>query len=326
MRSTFLHRKRRAVALLGVAALAATLAACATSTPGSNDSPGAGSTEQLKVLVTPTLDSLAAYVAKEKGYFADEGLDVEIGVGQGGKAISDALLAGEAQIGIVNYGSLISGAVNGLPLTLVSPLTLGGTDDFSIWVQPDSGIDTVADLKGKKIGVIATGSLADLLVNVQLAAAGLSASDVTYVTVPAPNFVSALTGGQVDAILMDVLTALQAKHEGAKLLTSAFVGESKLLPLGGFAAGNTWLASHPDVSAKFTAAIVKAGKLIDSDPSVVDDIIPTVTTVTADQLPELTLPTWATDQSVSDLQRVADIMYKYGMLSAPFDVSTIVAK
>lgn len=329
MKSTIQHNRGLASVLLLVGALVATLTGCAPAPASSPDSSGGDADAPPRIainaLVVPTFDSLVAYVAEEEGYFDKQGLDVTINVGAGGKAIIDALLAGDAQVGIANYATLISGATNGLPLSVVAAATVGAEDDFQLWTMPDSGIDSLSDLAGRTIGVIATGSIADLLVDVQLASVGLASSDVTYVAIPTPNFVSALTSKQVDAVFMPSLTALQAEQEGGKYLSPGFSGESELLPVAGFVANNSWISEHPDVPARFEAAILEAAQHLADDPGIATELIPTFTSVTADQVPDLALPTWASSLTAEDVERVADLMLEYGQLSQPFDASIILA-
>lgn len=321
-------RTRLAAAVAGVVVGGLVLSGCAAGSSPSSESSDAStdSVESLSMLVVPGPDSAIAYVAKQEGFFEKHGLDVDVTVGQGGAAIAAALQSGGADIGILNYVSLFSGAANGLPLSIVAPDSLGGRVDPGLYVMKNSGISDVADLKGKNVGVISTGSISDLLTNVQLEAAGLSASDVTYVSVPVPTAVAALTGGQVDAMFLDQPSSLQATNEGAVRLFSGFSGEAADLPIGGYIASNTWIADHSGTIKKFRAAIAEAVAANKADPKLAASVVPTYTAITAEQMPDIVMPTFADSLDIDALQRVPDLMQKYGLLDKKIDASSIVAK
>ena len=317
-----------ALSLAGVLVGTLALSGCTSdSSPSPESAPTTSdSVESLSLLVVPGPDSAIAYVAKEEGFFEKHGLDVEVTVGQGGAAIAAALQSGGADIGILNYVSLFSAAANGLPLSIVAPDSLGGRVDPGLYVMEGGSISDVGDLKGKNVGVISTGSISDLLTNVQLEGAGLSPSDVTYVSVPVPTAVAALTGGQVDAMFLDQPSSLEATSEGAVRLFSGFSGAAADLPIGGYIASNAWIADNADTIEKFRAAIKEAVAANEADPELAASMVPTYTAITAEQMPDIVMPTFVDSLDMDELQRVPDLMLKYGLLEKAFDASSIVAK
>jgi NitT/TauT family transport system substrate-binding protein len=104
--------------LLLVASLAS-LAACGTSTPNAAQ-------EKIKVRMqlkwVPQAQFMGFYVAAEKGYYADEGLDVELLPG-GPDIIADAQVSsGAAEFGMASFNSLISYQAQGYPLVSLAQL------------------------------------------------------------------------------------------------------------------------------------------------------------------------------------------------------------
>src|SRR5215831_5450541 len=101
-------------------------------------------------VVSRTIFYLPAWTAIEQGFFKQEGLDVRIEVYDGSDKISDDLRAGTKQIGITSIENLIAEAYKGGRLKVVAG-TAQRPPHFII-AQPE--IKSLADLKGKTIGVV----------------------------------------------------------------------------------------------------------------------------------------------------------------------------
>ena len=137
------------------------------------------------------------FVAQEKGFFKEEGLDVEF-VKTDWDGLRDGLGLGrfDANYTLIMY--LLKPIEQGLDVKIT-----GGIHAGCLRVQTgvDSEIKTAADLKGKKIGIPTMGSPPFLFTSRVLHAAGLDpATDVEWVTVGADVMAIALENGQVDAI------------------------------------------------------------------------------------------------------------------------------
>ena len=146
--------------------------------------------------------SLPTFVAQEKGFFAEEGLKVELIPFNSGSAITDALIAGRID---ANCGSSMTGhwfAAQVAPDRFKIFLTLGvkpGKKDrsFVVVVKKDSPIKNLKGLKGKKVGTYpgATSvALARAVIRTQI-----DPEEVIFTQVPPPNMVPALAADQIDA-------------------------------------------------------------------------------------------------------------------------------
>lgn len=322
-----LNLRRRAVVPVVLVGLLMSLVACSSSDSSSGSS-SQGSVSGLKtvtVQVPPVTGSAIVYLAKEQGLFEKEGLDVQITVGQGGAAIAAALQAGSTNLAQANHVSMISGVSNNLPVQFVTEGTRGPKGTSGLVVAGDSPIQSGADLKGKKIGVVATGSVSDLTTNARLAEFGLTPSDVTYVNVPVANLISSVSSGQVDAVWLDEPITSNAISQGDRLVLDAFDGTTAELAVGGYYATADWAAENPGILKSFTAAIAAAAKVANDDPTKTRAVIPTFTTLTADQVSSMTMPIFVDKSDTSKVQAVSDLMSKYGLLQSPVDVSQHVA-
>jgi NitT/TauT family transport system substrate-binding protein len=151
-------------------------------------------------------------IASSRGYFKQQGLDVDIGVYSGGAKALQALLGGSADIVAGAYSNTITMAVRGQKI--VSFVTQAVCPGFVFGVTKASHdkIKTYADLKGKRIGVSSPGSSFHMGVNYLLSKAGLKPEDVSIIGVGSSSgAIAAARSGQVDALMTNdpVATVLQ---------------------------------------------------------------------------------------------------------------------
>jgi NitT/TauT family transport system substrate-binding protein len=141
---------------------------------------------------------------------------------------------------------------------------------------------TVADLKGKKIGVTAPGSSTNVMVNFILAKAGLKPSDVSIIGVgAAQGAVAAMRAGQIDAIsnLDPVITLLQRSGDLKVVSDTRIVAESEKvfggpMPAGCLYAPQTFIDKNRNTTQALANALVRANKWIQAAGPA--DIIKTV--------------------------------------------------
>jgi len=312
------HLPRLAPLLGASVALTLLAAGCTSGEATASKSDGAPST--IKVQVPPVTDVAPIYLAKKNGLFERQGLNVEVTVGQGGSAIAAALQSGGTDIGFVNYVSAFSGIAHQLPISLVNEGTLGTPKNFGLVVPNNSDIMSTADLKGKTIGVISTGSVSDLTTNVQLTAAGLTPSDVKYVNVPLPNLLSAV-GTQVDAVSLAEPTLTKALTQGNRLVLDAYTGPIAGMPIAGYFSTSEFAAGHADLLQRFADVIATQSQTANGDQASVRAILPTYTAIDATQATAITLPQFAPKTDAARVQNVADLMVKYGLLQTPVNVT-----
>ncbi len=142
-------------------------------------------------------DHAPLFVALEKGYFADAGLDVEL-IAPGNPNDPPKLVsAGKADLAVSYQPQLHILVGAGLPLMRVG--TLVATPLNALVVAGDGPVRSLADLKGAKIG-FSVGGFEDALLRAMLATVGLTLDDITLVNV---NFSlsPSLLSGQVDAVI-----------------------------------------------------------------------------------------------------------------------------
>src|SRR5687768_5238853 len=197
-----------------IEALAATLLGAALVAGGTAN---AQALEKRKITIAVGGKSLFYYlpltVAERKGYFKDEGLEVEIPGFPGGARALQALVGGSADMVSGAYEHTINMVAKKQPIKAV---VLQAKYSSIVLVLPKdkaAKYKSARDLKGLKVGVTAPGSSTNMFVNNLLAKDGLKPTDVSIVGVGAGSgAVAAMEKGEIDAIsnLDPVITQLES--------------------------------------------------------------------------------------------------------------------
>lgn len=139
-----------------------------------------------------------ATLAKELGYFKEEGLDVNIVPGQSSAATVQLLLTGRADVGVAQPDPVVIQRANAnIPLVSFYAVSRRGTSVFI--VKPDSAIQTLKDVKGKKVGVADLGAGSVNYLKSRLGKEGMTIKDVQLIATGygTPGY-EALKNGVVD--------------------------------------------------------------------------------------------------------------------------------
>jgi len=137
------------------------------------------------------------FTAKAKGYYKDEGLDVEILRGSGSGDTVKRIVSGQGSAGTADFATMVGARVTeGVKVRGISAYFRRSSN--SIFVRANSGIDSIKDLRGKKVGTT-PGNSHFVLWPIVAANAGIPADSVTWVTMDGSALGPALISGQLDA-------------------------------------------------------------------------------------------------------------------------------
>ena len=202
-------RSLRVLALGMVTALL--VSACgggATPAGGTSPSPSAAAkaacqSKKITIAVPvtpPNVVHLTPYVANEFGYFKDENLTVELIRFEGGVGSLRASASGAIDLAGTSSEPVIDAIANGAEVKVV--YSYAPNVDVSFAVGPN--VKTLADLKGKKMGVQEPGGFADVMTRIVLKTAGISDKDVTFVQTTTAGRVQQLTSGATDTAVLHI--------------------------------------------------------------------------------------------------------------------------
>ena len=212
-----------------------------------------------QAISTPDFGYLPTYVARAKGFFTDERLDLKIIVVNSRVSVP-ALITNEVHFGVA--GPSITAALRGAPLKAI--YFNYNTSTFQFTVRPE--IRSTADLKGKTIAISSPGATNDLATRLILAKLGLDpVRDVKFIAIgDAKARVIAMDQGQVAAAANNPDIAADLVRKGYRILMHS--GEVFPVPFSGTAVNEKLIRENPDLIKRWLRAHLKAIVLIRQRP------------------------------------------------------------
>jgi NitT/TauT family transport system substrate-binding protein len=205
-------------------------------------------------------------IARDRGFFREEGLEVEFVFMKAIQTVQ-AMLAGGVDFGTAT-GTAVSAAVNGADVRVIFALT--DKPSFDMIALPS--ITSVQQMRGKKLGISAPGSLTEILARQifivnkipldQVAMLPLGTSDVTYV---------ALKAGTIDATMLQVPQNFIAQDEGYRKIAAG--ADVYRAVQGGLTTTKAVISERPEVITRVIRATQKSLRLIRTDKKFAIDFI-----------------------------------------------------
>jgi len=243
--------------------------------------------EKKKITIAVGGKSLFYYlpltVAERKGYFKDEGLEVEIPDFPGGARALQALVGGSADMVSGAYEHTINMAAKKQPIKAVVLQAKYSSIVLLLPKDKAAKYNSAKDLKGLKIGVSAPGSSTNMFVNNLLAKEGLKPSDVVIVGVGVGSgAVAAMEKGEIDALsnLDPVITQLEATGKFAAVADSRTEKGMKDIYGGDYHASviyiqEEFVKKNPNTVQAVVNAMVRANRWIaKATPQEIVDLMP----------------------------------------------------
>jgi len=307
---------KRRIAAMGAALIAVTaLTGCAG---GSDGDGGEGGDKTVNVGIVQLPIFAPIYVAEAKGYFEDEGLDVNL---ENVKSGQDAIpLASSGKLDVVAAGfaaGMFSAISTGLDVKVVGSMGVAGAEGAdepasALIVRKelfDSGeITSVADLKGHKVGALGgEAATSAYYTTIALEEEGLSATDVEFVNLSSPDIPAGLKSGGIDAAFVSAPFWNQAIDDGiAEELWTTPEGTSGT----GVIYGGEFASS--DAAQPFFDAMARAAQDLQGDDRYSEEnlkIIGDATGQTPEQVSSVPLYFWEPDlnplpDQLSSMERI----------------------
>lgn len=287
--------------------------------------------EKVKIGHLQVVPSLPTYVAMEKGYFAEEGLEVELIPFQSGTDIIDALVAGRIDANcmsaITGHWFAAQGAPDKFKIFLVYAADSNVDNTMTLVVKKDSPMQGIKDLAGKKVGTFpgATSvALARAVFRTQL-----DPEQVVFQEIPPANMVGALQAGQIDAFFSPEPFGMMAVYQGIGryLIKSpcTLLGLKKGIVGGAFSFSAKFLQERPEVAKKVKAAIEKGVDFIKTNEQEARSFLPKYTPLVPPVAARIPFEKWI---KIKDLdkkapQRYFDLLYKEGAYQQKVDTKAL---
>ena len=203
-------------------------------------------------VIAPTQANV--WVAKEIGFFAKHGLDVDLVLLVGAPLAVTALVSGETPIVHAGASAVVTSNLQGSGAVLVA----GGASRFPYVLFVTDEIKRVEDLKGKKFGVSRIGGADNAAAITVLNNFGVKETDVTYVQAGSiPARLAAMQTNALQATLLQAPETLRAKEIGLRPLLD-FTKLDVEWQLNGVATTREFIRKKPDTVRRFVRAYVEA--------------------------------------------------------------------
>jgi NitT/TauT family transport system substrate-binding protein len=248
------------------AALAVLMAALTAAVAFSGCGSGGKATRVVRVgFLRNDLHQLAYYVAREKGFFTEQGLDVrEGGAFNAGPEEMSAFSAGDLDIGYVGAAPVVTFV--GQQMADVKIVAQANQIGSSILLRPGLDAEDVTALKGRTIAIPGQSTVQDFLLNMALEKAGVDVTEVRKIVVKPPEMPTALASGQIDAaVVWQPYPAMTVAQNQARILEN-----SQQIwphhPCCMVVADTRFIDKDPDAVKRFVAAHEKATQYIRDNP------------------------------------------------------------
>lgn len=283
--------------------------------------------------VTHSVFYAPQYVALSQGFFAEEGLQVELINGGGADKVMTAVVSGQSDIGLAGPEASIYVYNQGKAdhTQIIAQLT---KRDGSFLVGRTESPFSWEDLRGKTIIGGRKGGVPEMTLEYVLRQNGLTPGvDVTVDTSVQFNMMAgAFTGGQGDYVALFEPTATQVEAAGQGYVLTSIGQESGEIPYTAYFANVSWLRENADTAQRFVNAIAKAQKWVaeHTDREVAQAIIDQFPDTSLDELEAVTarhrqIDAWNATPVMEQhaLERLETVMEQAGELSraewVPFD-------
>lgn len=306
------------------------------------DKPAAAPLKKVKIQLkwVPQAQFAGIFVAKEKGFYEEEGLDVEIIPGGPDVVIEQQVVNGAAEIGVTSFDSLLVNRDNGLPLVSVAQVLQKSSYRFV--ASKESGIDSPAKMKGKKVGMW-TGSQ-QFQVLAFMEKNGLDPKkDVELVKqgFTMDQFFNKQLDVAVSTIYNEYHVVLESGVKEEDLYVYDFEDAGVGMLEDTLIVKDEWLKNNRDIAVKAIKATMKGWNYaIANQAESVDIVMSAVTegsttkehqTTMMMEMAKLVKPEGFTDAQVGSfvddaVQRTVDIAVKYGLIKKEPDLASAIDK
>jgi NitT/TauT family transport system substrate-binding protein len=313
-------RPRRAFLSLVTAGLLMAVSGCSLLS-GSGDAGAPGHERAtIRLGTIPIVDLAPVYIALKKGYFRDEGVDVQLKTIQGGAAGIPSLVNGELDVTFGNWVSFLAAQAKGAAdLKFVADGYRGKPGMFLIMAPADGTVKSAKDLAGKKIAVNTRGNVAELAVRAALTAQQVDLGGVQFPELAFPDMQAALQRKDIDAALVvEPFITRAVQQIGAVPVLDTMTGDVAELPIGGYATSAKFAQSNPATLDAFRRALIKAQRDA-ADRTEVESVITEYAKVDAVTAAQLHLGAYPSGIDVERLRGVVELMRSNGMLDGNVD-------
>lgn len=249
-----------AIMALGLVAAVVALAIWATRDPATKIS---GPPAKIRLGTIPAELSALIWIAEDRGYFLENGLDVTTSVYEAGAIAIKDFRADKLDMITAGEFVFVVNSFHRHDMKIIA--TIDGYDSLKVIARNDRGIERLSDLKGKRVGVL-KGSQAEFCLARLLVLNGISSQDVQVVDLSPTQQISAIENGTIDAALAWEPYAQKLKDVlGGKAI--GFPAQSGMELYWTLICREHMIKTRPLVLQRFLAALIQAEEFLAAKPA-----------------------------------------------------------
>jgi taurine transport system substrate-binding protein len=229
--------------------------------------------QDAKIKVTmgwqPTMNGARFFIAEAEGLFAKEGLELNLVKFTAGPPFFAAFQSGSIDVGFLGFQPAVTAVAQGIPVKIVAVENDAGGAEGLV-ARQDSGIKSLADLRGKKVAT-RRGSSAHTALLTGLQVGGLKESDIQLIDLDVTALLPAFRKGDIDAAWYWEPWMGLLKREGGHVVAT---DRDIKLPVGiVWVARAAWLKDNQEAMQRLLRVLDKAAMRIREDPQVVAKLV-----------------------------------------------------
>jgi NitT/TauT family transport system substrate-binding protein len=286
---------------------------------------GAAAAELQKISVgyVPVADFAPLFIAKDKGFFEQHGLDVTLTKILLASNVPGALVAGSLDIGMGTPPMLLVTSESGLDFQAIAAVSRLEKDNpfVSLIARPASNIKDAADLKGKKLGVPGFNSSMDISIRKWLMDRNVQPSEVNFVEAIFPQMHDLLAGGQLDAAIVLEPFRTRILKDGTGVNVRDFFADLNPDAIAAiWMAKADWIKAHGDIVAGFRAGLAQGIADLQANPPEFEAIQMKYLGFASPARPD-----WSLKVTKEDLAFFADMSKQVGLIHQPPQLDKLIA-
>jgi NitT/TauT family transport system substrate-binding protein len=274
----------------------------------------------IRAAYIPVVTWLPAWVAKEKGFFANHGLEVTLTPAQN-LSLLPGTVGRQFDFAPSTAPDLLKAVGSGLDVVAVAAEVFETEDNPStqLIVAKDSGITGAKDLVGKLVATPTIGGVIHVSVLYWLKKSGVDSTSVRAVEVSFPNMADQLKAKRVDAVEVVEPFASTLRNAGNVVLTAPLLSAGKEVLFPFWIAQGEWARGNRDKIGAWKASLDDSIAFIKSNPDEARKIVSQYTKLPESVVQATPFPTYRTAISAQDIDVWAHVMKDIGQIAGVVD-------
>jgi NitT/TauT family transport system substrate-binding protein len=285
---------------------------------------------ELKLALQPLTNYSNILVARDKGFFAEENLNVTWTTVSQGAWTVEAVYGGSVHFGGSGLIEPLIARGNGLDLMLAvanGRIQPQAPDNNALMVRTNDSITKPADLAGKTVAAGLINSPNYIHMVHWLKKAGVDPKSVRFIELPFPQMADALYQNRLDAVWnVEPFVTIMVKSGQARILAHPYQENIPNMDITALYARESWLKANKELALRFKRAVDKATNYFNAAPKAErDEWVAKFTGAKLELVSEMTLPQFVTEFNVPGLRANLELTVSQGVVK-PFDIETMIWK